>query len=125
MGAEKPLMLEVSGLATRWKVLAGMSLWGAEEPVAMATWPGAVSDGLTVALAAAFTPLADRKPMPSAGSRAPAAVYWSTRYGVAPSSEITMTRGAAPAAGASSSSATSVSAVMRRSVRALGIWVPP
>src|SRR5215831_11350806 len=42
-------------------------------------------------------PLACKRPSPRAGVTTPFAICWSTRRGVAPSSEITITRGAAHA----------------------------
>ena len=55
--------------ATGWKLLAGMSLWTAVEPVAIAMCDTAVSDGLAVTLRSATAPDATRRAMPpSAGS---------------------------------------------------------
>lgn len=49
MGAAKPLMPSPMRLATRWKLVATTSLCAACEPVAMAMWLGAVSEGVIVA----------------------------------------------------------------------------
>ena len=43
----------LNGLATRWNVLATISLCAAVDPVAMAMWPGAVSEGETVVFCSA------------------------------------------------------------------------
>ena len=57
--------------ATGWKVLSGMSLCAAVEPVAIAMWATAVTDGVTVMFCSATTPRALRRPRPVFRSSTP------------------------------------------------------
>ena len=47
MGAPNPLIVVPKGLANSWKELATTSFLAAEEPVTIAMWPAAVSEGDT------------------------------------------------------------------------------
>jgi hypothetical protein len=94
MGAAKPLGLVEKGLAIRWKLLELMSLLTAVEPVAIAMWEGAVSEGVTVSLSVAVTPVLLSNPSPVLLSSTPLCRYRSTMVSIAPSSEIKIILGA-------------------------------
>src|SRR5262245_34256040 len=106
-------MVSANGLATRWNVLEGMSFRAAVEPVVIAMWAGAVSDGVTVRFRSARSPTDWSRPRPSWRLDAPLSRNSCTSAGVAPSSEITMTLGAAPA------SATTARQAVKNSSRAI------
>src|SRR5262245_47430793 len=78
-----------------------MSLRAAVEPVAMAMWLGAVRDGFTVALRKAVVPLLTSRPSPLLEGIVPSCMNSRTRLGVAPSSEMMITRDSAKASVAS------------------------
>jgi hypothetical protein len=75
------------------KVFDGMSLWTAVEPVAIAMCDTAVSDGDAVTFCTATAPwrLSRARP-PSRGSTPSSMNFWM-KSGLAPSSEISTTRG--------------------------------
>ena len=90
----KPLMLVVKGLACRWKVLALISLLAADEPVTMAMWLGAVSEGVMVTFWLAKTPSFTSKPRPCLLGKSPLDRYCLMRLGTASSREMRITDGA-------------------------------
>src|SRR5207237_2288623 len=64
IGAPKPLSVVRKGLASNENVLEGMSLCTAVDPVAMAIWLTAVSDGVVTMLRQAKNPFVRRQRTP-------------------------------------------------------------
>src|SRR5262249_1411711 len=95
--AANPLTVLPKGLDKSANVLATTSFFAAVDPVAMAMWPGAVSEGVTVVLRRAATPLLFSNPIPWFAGRVPSPRNWSTIRGVAPASAMTMALAEAPA----------------------------
>src|SRR5262245_35634883 len=108
-------MVVVNGLASRWKALALMSLLAADEPVAMAMWLGAVSEGVIVMFWLAKTPSLTSNPRPWSLGKTPLDRYCLIRLGTAPSSEMRITDGAAMSERSSSCSTDSCVRCPRRS----------